>query len=89
MGGFIFSIFFENTVQHRRSHKHTYTHLYERTHAHPYPYEHLRRTEPADLEVDEVTTGASLLTGTSRTTKRIAPDNPGINPGKCKRPYQV
>ena len=29
-----------------------------RTHARkPYPYEHLRRTEPADLEVHEVTTG--------------------------------
>lgn len=28
---------------------------------------------PADLEFDEVTTGVSLLTGTSPTTKRIAP----------------
>jgi hypothetical protein len=70
----------------------TNTHVHSSlwTHAHiPYPYDHLRITEPTDLEVDEVTTGASLLTGTSPTTERIAPDNSRINPRKCKRPCQV
>ena len=55
----------------------------------PYPYEHLRKTEPADLEIHEVTTGASLSTGTSPTTKSIAPLNPEINPGKYEHPCQV
>jgi hypothetical protein len=54
-----------------------------------YHYEHLWRTEPTDLEVDEVTTYASLLTDTSPTTEKIAPDNRGINIGKCKRPFQI
>ena len=31
--------------------------------------------------------GASLLTGTSPTTERIAPLNPEINPKKYKHPY--
>jgi hypothetical protein len=39
----------------------------------PYPYEHLQRTEPTDLEVNEVTTGASLLTDTSPTTHVHSP----------------
>jgi hypothetical protein len=38
----------------------------------PYIYEHLRVTEPAYLEIDEVITGASLLTGMSITTESIA-----------------
>jgi len=33
-----------------------------------YPYEYLRRTGPADLEISEVTIGTSLSTGTSLTT---------------------
>jgi hypothetical protein len=33
----------------------------------------------ANLEIDEVTIGVSLLTGTLPTTERIAPLNPGIN----------
>ena len=45
----------------------TYTHRYERTHTIPIPNEHLREFEPANLEVDEVTTGASLLMGMSPT----------------------
>jgi hypothetical protein len=40
--------------------------------------------EPANLEIDEVTIDASLLTGTSPTTQRIARDNPKINLEKCK-----
>jgi hypothetical protein len=65
--------FFKNTVQHRRSQIRTYTH----------PYEHFRRTEPADLKVDKVTISTSLLTGKSPTTKRISPGNSGINPGNA------
>jgi hypothetical protein len=55
----------------------------------PYSYEHLRKTVPAHLEIDEVTTSTSLSTGTSPTTKSISLINPGINPGKCKHPCQV
>jgi len=40
-------------------------------------------------EIDEVTTGASLSTGMSPTTERIASLNPGINPGKYEYPCQV
>jgi hypothetical protein len=43
----------------------------------------------ANLEINEVTTGALLSTGTSPTTERIVPLNPGINPGKCEHPCQV
>ena len=42
-------------------------------------------TEPADLEIHEVTIGASLSTGTSPTTESIAP----VNPGKYEHPCQV
>jgi hypothetical protein len=55
----------------------------------PYPYEHLRKTEPADLEIHEVTTGTSLSTGTSPTTECIAPLNPRINLGKYEHPCQI
>jgi hypothetical protein len=58
-------------------------------HTQTLPYEHLRRTVPTDLEIYEVTTGASLSTGTSPTTESIAPLNPGINPGKYEHPCQV
>jgi len=53
------------------------------------PYEHLRRTEPADLEIHEVTMDASLSTETSPTTESIALLNLGINPEKCELPCQV
>ena len=63
-----------------------HTHLYEHTYANPTAsYEHLRRTEPADLEIHEVTIGVSLLMGMSPTTESIAP----INPGKYEHPCQV
>jgi hypothetical protein len=35
------------------------------------------------MEILEVTTSASPWTGTSLTTKRITPENLGINPGNC------
>ena len=53
------------------------------------PYEHLRRTEPADLEIHEVTMDASLSTETSLTTESIALLNLGINSGKYEPPCQV
>jgi hypothetical protein len=40
--------------------------------------------EPADLEVDEATTDASLLTITSPITEKIVLNNHGINSDKCK-----
>ncbi|WVZ65243.1 hypothetical protein U9M48_014642 [Paspalum notatum var. saurae] len=50
-------------IMERRSH----------THAHsPYRYEHLRKTGLADLEIDEVTTGASLSTETSKKMRTDA-----------------
>ena len=60
------------------------------THVHkPYPYEHLRRTEPANLEINEVTTGTSLSTGTSPTIEIIVPLNPIINLEKYEHTCQV
>jgi hypothetical protein len=53
----------------------------------PYLYEHLQR--PVNLEIHEVTAGASLLTGTSPTTESKAPLNPEINPEKCEHSCQV
>ena len=50
-----------------------HTHTYEHTYAKPYPYEHLRMTGPADLEIHEATTGTSLSMRMSPTTKSIAP----------------
>jgi hypothetical protein len=47
------------------------------------------RVGPANLEIDEVTTGASLSTSTSSTTESIASLNPKINPKKCKHPCQI
>jgi hypothetical protein len=46
-------------------------------------------TEPTDLEVDEVTTDALLLTDMSPITERIVPKNYLINLDICKRPYQI
>jgi hypothetical protein len=79
--------FFNYTVQRRRP-VCTYTHPYEYTYVKPTLYEHLRRTEPADLEIHEVTTGTSL-SGTSPTTENIASLNSGINPEKWEHPCQV
>jgi len=36
---------------------------------HTYPYEHLRRTEPTDPKIHEVTTGTTLSSGTSPNWK--------------------
>jgi len=82
-------IFFENyTLQPRRPHTHAHSPLW--THIRKlYLYEHLRRTEPADLEIHEVTIGTSLSTGTSPTTESIAPLNPRINLGKHEHLCQV
>ena len=48
-----------------------------RTHARKlYPYEHLRRLGRQILEIDEVTTGVSLSTGTSpRLGANYCPEN--------------
>jgi hypothetical protein len=43
-------------------------------------------TEPADLGIHEVTTGASLSTGMLSTYESIAPLNPEINPEKYEHP---
>jgi hypothetical protein len=52
----------------------------------PYPYEHLRRTALANLEIYEVTTDASLSTGTLPVTESIAPLNHEINIEKYEYP---
>ena len=44
---------------------------------------------PTNLEIDEVTTSASLSTDTSPITENIAPLNPRINLGKYEHPSQV
>jgi hypothetical protein len=54
----------------------------------PYPYKHLRNA-PADLEIHEITTGASLSTRTSSTTENIVPLNPRMNTGKHEHLCQV
>jgi hypothetical protein len=46
-----------------------YTVQHEPTYANHYPYEHFWRTEPANLKIYEVTTDASLSTGTSPILK--------------------
>lgn len=46
---------------------------YERAHT-PYPYEHIRETEPTyHLEIYEVSLGASSSTGTSPPTESVKP----------------
>jgi hypothetical protein len=67
-----------------RKHTHPGTHVCK-----PYLYEHIRRTESANLEIHKVITGASLSTETSPTTESIAPLNPRINTEKCEHPCQV
>jgi len=54
-----------------------------------YLYKHLRKTEPANHEIHEVTTGVSLSTEMSATTESIAQINPKINLEKYKHLYQV
>jgi hypothetical protein len=44
---------------------------------------------PADIEINEVTTGASLSTGMSSITESITPLNPRIYPGKYEHLCQV
>jgi hypothetical protein len=43
----------------------------------------------ANLNINEVTTCASLSMDTLSTTERIAPLNLGINPEKCEHPCQI
>ena len=50
--------------------KHSTTLTLTYTHAHPTPMSTSKILGPAYLEIDEVITDASLLTGTSRTTER-------------------
>jgi hypothetical protein len=50
---------------------------------------HLRKTEPADFEIHEVTTDTSMSTGTSFTTESITPLNSEINPEKYEHPCHV
>ena len=54
---------------------HAYSHPYEHIHK-SYPYEHLRKLSRQILEIDKVTIGDSLSTGTSPTTKYTTPLNP-------------
>jgi hypothetical protein len=70
-------LFWEHSTTQTLTNTHIHSPLWMHTRT-PYPYEYLRRTESADLEVDEVTIGASQLTDMSHITKRIAPDNPRI-----------
>ena len=73
---YIYVTFFRITRYNVHAHNPTYAHSPLRTHVCKlYSYEHFRRTEPTDLEIYEVTTGASLLIGMSRTTESIAPLN--------------
>jgi hypothetical protein len=46
----------------------------------PYP---MSTSEPVDLEIHKVTTGAPLSIGTSPTMESITPLNYRINPEKC------
>jgi hypothetical protein len=81
-------LFLIYTVQRGRpQHVRTLTPINARTQI--LPYERLRRTESADLEIHEVSTGVSLSTKTSPTTESIAPLNPKINLEKYEHSYQV
>ena len=82
-------VFFRITQYNVDAHNtHAHSHLWIHVRK-PYPYEHLWSTELADLEIHEVTTGASLSMGTLPTTESIASLNTGINPGKYEYPCQV
>lgn len=68
------------SYKHRRSWTRVHTHPYERTHVHPTIWAPPKnQVGPINLEIDEVTIGASLSTDTSPTTERITLLNPGIN----------
>ena len=54
------------------------THTSMNTHTQTLPYEHLRKLNWQIFEIDEVTTNASLSTGTSPTTECTTPLNPRI-----------
>jgi hypothetical protein len=60
--------FFSNYTIHRRYSQRTHTHPYEYTHANPTPRSIFEDCQQI-LKTDEVTTGASLSTGTSPTTE--------------------
>lgn len=45
-------------------------HLYKYTHVRPYPFDHLQKTEPTYLDIDEVIMNALLLMDTSSATKK-------------------
>jgi hypothetical protein len=80
--------FLWDLVTGRLLHTRAYTHYYERTHAHPTLWAPPKNwVGPANLEIDEITIGASLSTNMSLTTKRIAPLNPGINSEKYEHPH--
>jgi hypothetical protein len=77
-GAFFIFIFMNlNKYKHRYS-THTLT-----------SYEHLRKTIPTHLEIDEITTNGSLSTGTSSTTENTTLLNPRINPKKYEHLCQV
>ena len=62
-------LFFEHQYKRKRSYTRAYTHSYEHRRT-PYPYEYLRKTEPAyHLEIYEITVGTSSSTGTSPPTE--------------------
>jgi hypothetical protein len=67
-----FHNFFLRTQYNADTHKHAHKNIPMNART-PYPYEHLQGSEPVYLEIDEVTTDTSLLTGTSLTTERITP----------------
>jgi hypothetical protein len=68
-----YSIFlWEIRYKRRRWYTRAYTHPYERTHVHPIPMSIFGRlSRLIDLEIDEVTAGVSLVTGTSSPTEKI------------------
>jgi hypothetical protein len=71
--------FCKTQYRYRRWHMHTYTYPYKHTHAHPTLWAPLRdqvqETDLMDLDIDEVTTGVSLLTGTSSSTENVPSSN--------------
>ena len=76
---FLLIFFWDYTVQLRHSQcTHTHTHTPMNTRTQTLPLWASSKTEPKILEIDEVTTGASLSTGTSPTTECTTPLNPRI-----------
>jgi hypothetical protein len=66
------------------AHSPLWTHVYK-----PYPYEYIRNTVLTHLEIDKVTAGALLSTGTSPIIERTTSLNSGTNQEKYEHPYQV